>query len=93
MSHETQSMYEIQARMISDLRLQIEAQQKEIDRLEDLGTSGKYYVAMMQIIKENPTLQEEWVSFIATMRLCEPELEERFKITPSPRYTYRKWML
>ena len=92
MSHETQSMYETQARMISDLRRQIESQQKEIERLEDLGTSGQYYNAMMEMIKENPTLQEEWVSFIATMRLCVPDMQERFQIKHSPRYMYQRWM-
>jgi hypothetical protein len=92
MSHESESMYEKQAQIITDLRKQIQAQQTEIDRIEALATSGQYYNAMMEMIEENPTLQEEWVGFIATMRLCVPDMQERFKITHSPRYMYQRWM-
>ena len=90
--HQDELMYEAQARIITDLRKQVEAQQKEIERIESLGTSGQYYDAMMEMIKENPTLQEEWVSFIATMRLCVPDMQERFVIKHSPRFMYQRWM-
>ena len=90
--HQDELMYEAQARIITDLRKQVEVQQKEIERIESLGTSGQYYDAMMEMIKENPTLQEEWVSFIATMRLCVPDMQERFVIKHSPRFMYQRWM-
>ena len=90
--YQDELMYEAQAKLITELRKQIEVQQKEIDRIEALGTSGQYYDAMMEIIKENPTLQEEWVSFIATMKLCVPDLQERFQIKHSPRFIYQRWM-
>lgn len=91
--HQEELMYEAQARIITELRKQVATQQKEIERLESLGTSGQYYDAMMAMIKENPTLQEEWVSFIATMRLCVPDMQERFVVYHSPRFMYQKWML
>lgn len=90
--HQDELMYEAQARIITDLRKQVAAQQKEIERIEALATSGQYYDAMMEMIKESPTLQEEWVGFIATMRLCCPDMQERFKITHAPKFMYQRWM-
>lgn len=92
MSHETQSMYETQAQIISSLRSQVKAQQQEIERLEAFEASGRFYDVMLEIIKEHPTLQSEWVAFMATMKLCEPELEDRFKIAQPTRYKYR-WQI
>lgn len=71
--------YEAQARIITELRAQVDSFRKRNVELELKYKDAIFYRALSEAIKQNETLQGEWISFVSLLRLCAPELEERIK--------------
>lgn len=55
---------------IETLRTTTAWQQKEIDRLRP---HADFYRLMIEIIKRNPTLAEEWSNFCILMKMTDPD--------------------
>ena len=81
--YEDSRTYEAQARIISKLHQHIKEQADRATRFEnkyyDIVNDAMFYRVMVEAIQNNESLQEAWVGFVAMLRLCEPDLENKMK--------------
>lgn len=72
-------IYARQGRLIEELRQQLDASHKQIsclnEKVASLDTAGNFYLSIQQLILAEPTLMEEWQTFVALAALYRPDLK------------------
>lgn len=83
MMDSNERMIVTQAEIISSLRNQIKANEKEINDLRKsynkLVEPAHFYKLLQKSIEANPSLQNSWDDFIMVLRLVNPEIDHEFK--------------
>lgn len=69
--------YEAQARIITDLRDQVDTFRKRNVELELKYKDAIFYRSIADALEKHESLRDEWITFVSLLRLCEPELESR----------------
>lgn len=60
--------------------IRLEDQYAELSaKLTQRNNESLFYKLMLQTIEENPTLQPLWDELLMSMKLCDSEIEDKFK--------------